>query len=169
MLLTGIIAFFIGGWVAAYGSGGTPTRGEALTHAAVTWAVASIVTVWLIGGAAGSLLSGSAGLLGQTISGGAQAASQSPGLSARLQEELQKRGIDVNSLEQQARAPETQAKAEQTAREAGEKVAKGVSMASLGGFAALLIDLLASLFGGLAAIRNIDRGVTTTTTTERAA
>jgi hypothetical protein len=168
-LVTGIIAFFFGGWVAGYGSGWAPTRGEAMTHAAVTWALASIAVIWLVTGAAGALLAGGAGLVGHTISGGAQAATQTPGLSASIKEELEKRGIDVNSLEQQARSPETQARAEQTARQAGEKVAKGVSMASLGVFVALLLDLIASVFGGLVAIRNFDRGVTTTTTTERAA
>ena len=150
MVISGIVAFFAGGWTAGFGSGWVTTRRESAIHGVVTWAVASILTVGLITGAAGSLLSGSTSLIGQTISGGAKAASQSPQISARLREELEKRGIDVNSIQQQAQAPETQAKAEQMARQAGQTVAEGISYAALGGFGMLFLDLLSSFFGALA-------------------
>lgn len=150
MLISGIVAFFAGGWTAGFGSGGGTTRRESAIHGVVTWAVASILAVGLITGAAGSLLSGSAGLIGQTISGGAKAASQSPQISERLLEELQKRGIDVNSIQQQTQSPETQSKAEQMARQGGQVVAKGISYAALGGFGMLFLDLLSSFFGALA-------------------
>jgi len=153
MVITGIVAFFLGGWVAGYGSGWLTTRSEAATHGFVAWALASIIGVWFITGTASNLLSGSIGLIGQTLSGGVQAASQSPDLSAQLKEELTRRGIDLNSIRQQAQSPDTQQKAEQTARQAGEKVAKGVSMASLGGFGMLLLDLIACVLGGVAAGR----------------
>jgi hypothetical protein len=152
LVISGIVAFFAGGWTAGYGSGWITGRRESLVHGFVTWAVTSLVAASFITGAAGSLLAGGAGLIGQTISGGAKAAAQSPQLSSRLQEELQKRGIDLNSLQQQAQSPETQAKAEQAARQAGEKVAKGVSAATLGSFGMLLIDLISSLLGATAAV-----------------
>jgi hypothetical protein len=150
MVISGIVAFFAGGWTASFGSGWVTTRRESAIHGVVTWAVASILAVGLITGAAGSLLSGSAGLIGQTISGGAKAASQSPQISQRLREELQKRGIDVNSIQQQAQSPETQAKAEQVARQGGQVVAKGISYAALGAFGMLFLDLLSSFFGAMA-------------------
>jgi hypothetical protein len=149
-VISGILAFFAGGWTAGFGSGWVTTRRESAIHGVVTWAVASILTVWLITGAAGSVLSGSAGLIRQTISGGAMAASQSPEISARLRKELEKRGIDVNSIQQQAQSPETQAKAEQMARQAGQTVVKGISYAILGGFGMLFLDLLSSLIGAVA-------------------
>jgi hypothetical protein len=152
MVLSGIVAFFAGGWTAGFGSGWITTRRESAIHGVVTWAVASILAVGLITGAAGSVLSGSASLIGQTISGGATAASQSPQISDRLREELEKRGIDMNSIQQQAQSPETQAQAEQVARQAGQTVAKGISFAGLGGFGMLFIDLLSSLFGAMAGI-----------------
>ena len=126
-----------------------------------------MVGLWVMTGAAATLLSGSAGLIGQTISGGAQAASQSPELSARVREELQKRGINPESLQQQAQSPEAKAKAEEMARQAGQTVAHGVSKAALGGFGMLLIDLLASLAGALSAVYR--RREEVPTTTERAA
>jgi len=166
MAISGIIAFFVGGWVAAYG-GWASTRTEGLAHGLVTWAVATIVGLWVMTGAAATLLSGSAGLIGQTISGGAQATSQSPELSARVREELQKRGINPESLKQQAQSPEAKAKAEEVARQAGQTVAHGVSKAALGGFGMLLIDLLATLAGALSAVYR--RREEVPTTTERAA
>ena len=150
MVISGIVASFLGGWTAGFGSGWLATRREALIHGAVTWAVTSLVAVSFITGAAGSLLAGGAGLLGQTISGGARAAAESPQLSSRVKEELQKRGIDVNSIQQQAQSPEAQAKAEQAARQTGETVAKGISYATLGGFGMLLLNLIFSVLGALA-------------------
>jgi hypothetical protein len=149
LVISGIVSFFAGGWTAGFGSGWVTTRGESAIHGFVTWAVGSILTAALITGAAGSVLSGSAGLIGQTISGGARAASQSPQISAQIREELEKRGIDVNSIQQQAQSPETQAKAEQAARQAGQTVAKGISYAALGGFGMLLLDLISSLLGAI--------------------
>jgi hypothetical protein len=146
MGITGIIAFFAGGWLAGYGSWAA-SRAESLAHGFVMWAVAAVVGLWMIGGAAGSLVSGAAGLIGQTISGGAQAASQSPELSARIREELQRLGINPESIRQQAQTPQGQANAEQQARQTGQAVAQGVSKAALGGFGMLLVDLIASLLG----------------------
>jgi hypothetical protein len=148
MVISGIVSFFAGGWTAGFGSGWVTTRGESAVHGFVAWAVASIFTAALITGAAGSVLSGGAGLIGQTISG-AKAAAQSPQLSAQIRQELEKRGIDVNSIQQQAQSPETQAKAEQAARQAGQTVAKGISYAALGGFGMLVLDLISSLLGAV--------------------
>jgi hypothetical protein len=150
IVISGIVAFFAGGWTAGSGSGWVSSRRLSAIHGVVTWAVASILTVWLITGAAGSVLSGSAGLIKQTISGGAKAASESPEISARIREELERRGIDVNSIQQQAQSQQTQATAEEMARQAGETVAKGISHAALGGFGMLFLDLLSSLFGAVA-------------------
>src|SRR5262245_43281159 len=153
MTISGILAFFVGGWIAAYGSAWFTTRWEGLTHGLLTWAVASLIGAWMITGAAGTLLSGTAGLIGQAVSGAAHTATQSPELSARVREELEKRGIDVRSLQRQAQSPETQAQAEQMTRQAGETAARGISRAALGAFVMLLLDLLASLFGALMVTR----------------
>ena len=166
MVISGIVSFFTGGWVAGFGHGSATTQGESAVHGFVAWSIASILTVGLITRAAGSVLSTSAGLVGQTISGGAKAASQSPEISSRLREELEKRGIDVNSIQERAQSPETQAGAEQAARQAGQTVAKGISYAALGGFGILFIDLLSSLFGAIAGSRRQPAEVVTT---ERAA
>jgi hypothetical protein len=161
MAISGIIAFGAGGWVAGYGAGFTLRRLDTIMHGLATWAVATVVGLWVLTGAAGSLLSGGTSLLGHAISGGAQAAGQSPELSDRLRAELERRGIDTSSLEQQVQSPEAKAQAEQMARQAGQAVASGVSRASLGAFAMLLVNLIASLVGAAMAFYPGTREVTT--------
>ena len=165
--LSGIIAFFVAGWLAAYGSGAL-TRTEAWTHGLVTWAVATVIGLWVMSGAAGTLISGSAGLIGRTLTGGAQAASQSSEFNARLRAELERRGITAESLREQAQSPETRAEAEQAVRQAGQAIAHGISRAALGGFAMVLLNLLSALAGALS-VYSRRRPETVTTTEERVA
>ena len=49
----------------------------------------------------------------------------------------------------------------QGARQAGETVAKGISMTALGAFGMLLINLVGSLLGALAASRRSEREIAT--------
>src|SRR5215471_19772541 len=41
LVISGIVAFFAGGWTASFGSGWVTTRRESAIHGVVTWAVAS--------------------------------------------------------------------------------------------------------------------------------
>jgi len=165
--VSGIIAFFVAGWLAAYGSGAL-TRTEAWTHGLVTWAVATFVGLWMMSGAAGTLISGGAGMIGRTLSSGARAASQSSEFNERLRAELERRGITAESLREQAQSPEGRAEADRMVRQAGQAIAHGVSKAALGGFGILLVNLLASLGGALSAFYR-RRTETVTATTERVA
>jgi hypothetical protein len=75
-VLSTIIALFAGGWVAGR-LAGTPNKQDSALHGFVTWALASLVLVYLLSTAIGGLLGGAASLLGQTASlaaRGAQAA-----------------------------------------------------------------------------------------------
>jgi hypothetical protein len=146
MIVSGIIAFFIGGWLAAYG-GWTVTRTEALTHGLVMWAVATLAGLSLMTGAAGALLSGGAGLLAR----GAETPSQATELGERIREELEKRGVAAEPLRERGLSPQAQPQTDQGARETGQAVAHGVSKAALGAFAMLLLNLFASLLGALSA------------------
>src|SRR5262245_20251957 len=165
MAVTGIIAFFIGGWVSGY-SGWAVGRTESLIHGLVMWSVATLVAFWVMTGAAGALLSG-AGLVGQTVTGGVQAAPQSQELSERIREELARRGITAESLRERAQNPEVQARADEMARQAGQAIATGLSRAAWSGFALLLLDLIFSLLGAAAAAQHRRRE--TAVVTERAA
>ena len=74
--LSCIISLFVGGWIAAR-LADSPSKRDGALHGFVTWAVASLVLVYLLSTAVGGLLGGAATVLGQTASlagRGAQAA-----------------------------------------------------------------------------------------------
>jgi hypothetical protein len=71
-----IISLFIGGWIAAR-LADSSSKGDGVLYGFVTWALASLVLVYMLTTAVGGLLGGAASVLGQTASlagQGAQAA-----------------------------------------------------------------------------------------------
>ena len=75
-VISSIISLFAGGWIAGR-SAGVPNKRDGALHGFVTWAVASLVLVYMLSTAVGGLLGGAASVLGQTASlagRGAQAA-----------------------------------------------------------------------------------------------
>ena len=75
-VISSIISLFAGGWIAGR-SAGVPNKRDGALHGFVTWALASLVLVYLLSTAVGGLLGGAASVLGQTASlagRGAQAA-----------------------------------------------------------------------------------------------
>jgi hypothetical protein len=75
-VLSSIISLFLGGWIAGR-LAGIPNKQDSALHGFVTWALASLVLVYLLSTAIGGLLGGAASVLGQTASlagRGAQAA-----------------------------------------------------------------------------------------------
>jgi hypothetical protein len=92
-------------------------------------------------------------MLGGLVTTGAQVTAASPELSNEIKEALRQRGIDIDSVQQEARNPQTKERAEQTARETGERVAGGLSMAGILGFVTLILGLGAAAFGGRTGMR----------------
>jgi len=77
-LVTSLIALFLGGWVAGRVSGFA--RGsEGTLHGLVTWGAATLLTVYLLSTALGGMLSGTAGLLKNTMPAASQAMSSGGG------------------------------------------------------------------------------------------
>jgi hypothetical protein len=70
--VSGIIAAFVGGWVAARLSGALAA--SAALHGLVTWATTTLVVLFLMTSAVGALMGGALGFLGNTISGASEAA-----------------------------------------------------------------------------------------------
>jgi hypothetical protein len=147
LVLSGIIAMYVGGWVAGRLSGVT-RRSDGGLHGAVTWAVAGLVTIYFLTSTAGSLIAGTAGLLGRMVSTTGQVTASSPELSEEAKRVLKEQGIDINSIKQQAKNPQTQQQAEQQTRQAGEKIAGGISVAGIFTFCALILGLIAAAVGG---------------------
>jgi len=69
---SGIIASFVGGWIAARLSGALTA--SAALHGLVTWATTTMVVLFLLATAAGTLMGGALGFLGNTLSGMGEAA-----------------------------------------------------------------------------------------------
>lgn len=165
LVISTIIAMFIGGWTAGRLSG-VVSQLSGVLHGAVVWGLATLVALYFLTSTAGGLISGAANLLGGVVSTGSQVAAQSPGLSDEIREQLRQRGIDIDSLEARAQDERTQAQAAEKARQAGSTIAGGISRAGIFGFFAMLIGLASALWG--AAI-GVPREPTATVPTERAA
>ena len=71
--LSGIIAAFLGGWVASR-LAGQPSREAGMLHGLAAWAVATLVVLYLVSSAAGSLIGGAFNVAGRTVSGVGSAA-----------------------------------------------------------------------------------------------
>ena len=107
IVLSTIIAMYVGGWSAGRLSG-VALKSDGLLHGAVTWAVSLLFAVVMVTSASGAVISGASSLLGGMVSTGAQATAASPQLSQAVRDALQQRGIDINSIEQQVRNPQNQ-------------------------------------------------------------
>lgn len=66
-VICSIVALFVGGWIAGRLSGTTNKKDGAL-HGFVTWALASLVLLYVLSTAVGGLVGGAASVLGQTAS-----------------------------------------------------------------------------------------------------
>jgi hypothetical protein len=87
-LVTSLIALFLGGWVAGRVSGFT-RGGEGPLHGLITWGAATLLTVYLLSTAVGSMLSGTAGLLKNTMPAAGQAMSSGAGAQGGVGSALQ--------------------------------------------------------------------------------
>ena len=71
--LSGIIAAFLGGWVASR-LAGQPSREAGMLHGLAAWAVATLVVLYLVSSTASSLIGGAFNVAGRTLSGVGSAA-----------------------------------------------------------------------------------------------
>lgn len=138
-----LISLFSGGWVAGRLSA-TANRFDNSLHGVLTWIVFVILNLYLLGTAAGGILRGASGVLGNTMQiVGQGAAMNAPQIQNRVQQELNQRGIDQSDVqgklnELEARKPELEAKA----RAVGDDVASALSKAGIFGFIGLLIGAI---------------------------
>ena len=100
--VSSIISLFIGGWVAGH-LAGSPEKTDALLHGLLTWALAAIVTAYLLASAVGAVVRGGASVVGTaaTVTASGAAAIAAPAADA-AKRELQANGISLDSLKNQA-------------------------------------------------------------------
>lgn len=100
--VSSLVALFAGGWVASRLSG-MLHRTEGALHGLLTWAVALLVTVYLVSSAAGALVRGAAGVLGTAASVTATAgAAVAPKIADAAGDQLNQAGISFDSIKSEA-------------------------------------------------------------------
>lgn len=63
--VSSIVSLFAGGWVAGH-LAGSPEKSDAVLHGLLTWGVATIITVYLLASLVGTVVRGSAAVVGKT-------------------------------------------------------------------------------------------------------
>lgn len=100
--VSSLIALFAGGWVAGRLSGMSRPADGGL-HGMLTWAVALLATLYLIGSAASSMLSGAAGILGTAATATATiGAAAVPKMTEAASDQMAKSGINFDSIKEEA-------------------------------------------------------------------
>ncbi len=94
----GLLALFIGGWVAGRLSG-QPNRIDRLLHGLAVWSLFSVVMFWLATTTLSALAGGSLALLGQTASAAGQAVG-----APQVQQTLEERGLSPEVIRQEIAA-----------------------------------------------------------------
>ena len=139
-IVTVLIATFVGAWVAAR-LAGSPNNTDGLLHGIVTWALSTLVAVWLLTSGASAIISGAFGALGSSIQGVTNAvqavapnslSALPPGLEQQARQLLQQ---GTNQAEQTGQQAQQQAQqAAQDARQAtGEQSTLGAMREILAG------------------------------------
>jgi hypothetical protein len=116
--ISSFIALFIGGWAAAY-LAGIPGRTEGIIHGLLTWGLATLLLVSLIGTAVGTLIGGAFNVLDTNVS------ALAPYVAGEA------------------------AEAGRKARVVADRTAEVMTQGSLWGFGALLLGAIAAAFGGM--------------------
>jgi ElaB/YqjD/DUF883 family membrane-anchored ribosome-binding protein len=93
-----LLSLFAGGWVAGR-LAGMPVRTDGLLHGLVTWSVAMLLLLYVVTTSVGALVSGTLGVVGNTLQAAGQGVQQAAGAAA--QTEIGEEAL--NTIQQQAR------------------------------------------------------------------
>jgi hypothetical protein len=149
--VSGLIALFFGGWVAAR-LGGELRGGDGAWHGLVTWAAMGVLSLFVLTTALGPTVGGALGALGQAVPETAQMLDRSDASAGGARGQAREAAFEAAEA---ARSPE--------AREAAERTAKTGAKAALWAAVAMVLGALAASFGGRAGARlerDLDRAST---------
>lgn len=101
--ITSIVALFAGGWIAGH-LAGSPEKTDGVLHGLLTWGLATILTVYLLASAVGSVVGGAASAVGTAVrvAGSGVAAAAGP-VTDMAQQQLEASGISLEDIKAQAR------------------------------------------------------------------
>ncbi len=126
-VITGLISLFAGGWTAGR-LAGIPRVIDSSLHGVLTWGLATLFTFYLLTTSVGAIIGGAARALGQGASVVGQGlAAASPQVADAVRGEMKDRGVDWDSIKQDARTLLRQTGKPELQPEALEKQAKGAT------------------------------------------
>lgn len=98
-IISSLLSLFVGGWVAGR-LASAPRPFDGIIHGVLTWCLVTLLTIYFLTTAIGSVIGGAGRLLGGIVStAGSAAASAGPGLGNMVQDQLKANGVDVNNLD----------------------------------------------------------------------
>ena len=100
-VISALIALFSGGWVAGR-LAGMPRKTDGMLHGVVTWALTTLLTLYLLTTGVGAIVSGATSLLGQGINLAGQGISQGVSAVAPEAARVIRENVDITSIQQQA-------------------------------------------------------------------
>lgn len=100
-VVSALIALFTGGWVAGR-LAGMPRKTDGALHGVVTWALTTLLTLYLLTTGVGAIVSGATSLLNQGVNLAGQGISQGVTAVAPEAAEVIREEVDLSSIQQQA-------------------------------------------------------------------
>lgn len=102
VIVSNLIALFLGGWVAGRAAG--PTRGfDGALHGLLVWGLLTLLSFWVLSSAAGRVIGGVTSAVGQGLGLVAQgAAALAPDAAQAVEDALADQGVDLDSIRQEA-------------------------------------------------------------------
>ncbi len=99
--ITTLISLFAGGWVAGR-LAGIPRATDSLLHGVLTWGLATLLLFYFLTSTVGAIIGGTFSVLGSGLSAAASGvASNAPQIADAAQNQLQKNGIDISSIQRE--------------------------------------------------------------------
>jgi len=149
-LVSGIISLFLGGWVAGR-LAGMPRSLDGALHGMLTWAFASLLSLYLMTTTVGAFLNGSTQLLTRGVE---QITAASPEIGQAAETAMREAGISPTRAEAEVREAGREAAAaarsvnEGDVRQAADTAARGAGTTAFWAFGILLVGMIAAALGG---------------------
>lgn len=149
-LVSGIIALYLGGWVAGR-LAGMPRSVDGALHGLLTWALASLLSLFLVTSTVGAFLNGSTQLLSQGVK---QISAASPEMGQAAESAMKNAGFSPNEVKAEAKEAGSEAVAaaknvdEADVRKAASTAAQGAGATAFWAFGILLVGMIAATAGG---------------------
>lgn len=101
-VVSSLLSLYAGGWTAGR-LAGVPREKDSMLHGVLTWGVTTLVSAYLVTSLVGSLFAATGNVVKGVAGGASQMVSAvAPGLANKAQDELQQRGINLDSLKNEA-------------------------------------------------------------------